>query len=167
MTDRVDQILDQWRAERPDLDLSGMAIIGRVSRLERSLRPRLEEVFGRHGLESWEFDVLATLRRSGPPFRLTAGSLLDSMMISSGTVTHRINRLEERGLIRREADPDDGRIVLVALTDAGRELVDAAVADHTVNEARLVGGLTETEQRRLVALLRKLATSFADATPGC
>lgn len=160
MQDGVDAILDQWRAERPDLDLSGMSVIGRISRLERELRPRLEEVFARHGLEGWEFDVLATLRRSGPPFRLTAGDLLERMMISSGTVTHRINRLEGRGLIAREADPSDGRVVLVALTPAGRRLIDAAVEDHTANEAALVAALSPAERERLIRLMRQLACSL-------
>lgn len=154
--DAVDGIVDQWARERPDVDTGGMAIIGRISRLERRLAPRLAEVFARHGLEAWEFDVLATLRRSGAPYRLTAGQLLDQMMITSGAVTHRINRLEGRGLIRREPDPDDGRVVLVALTDEGRELVDAAAPDHFANELDIVSALDPQERADLVRLLRRL-----------
>ena len=160
--DHVDGIVEQWRRERPDLDLSGMAVIGRIGRLERSLAPKLAEVFAGHGLEAWEFDVLATLRRSGEPHRLTAGELLDSMMVTSGAVTHRIDRLEERGLVSRERDPADGRRVLVALTTAGRRVVDAAVADHTANEAELVGGLSDREREQLVRLLRRLALALPD-----
>lgn len=154
--DPVDLILDQWQRERPDVDLSGMAIIGRISRIERRLQARLNEVFARHGLEAWEFDVLATLRRSGSPYRLTAGQLLDSMMITSGAVTHRINRLEARGLIRREPDPQDGRVVHVTLTDDGFRTVEAALPDHAANEAAIVAALSERDRVTLTRLLRRL-----------
>ncbi|MEO1061589.1 MAG: MarR family transcriptional regulator [Actinomycetota bacterium] len=158
--DRVDVIVGQWRRERPDLDLGGMEVIGRIARLDRALRPRLRAVFAEHGLEDWEFDVLATLRRSGPPHRLSAGGLLASMMITSGTLTNRLDRLEDRGLIRRENDPDDGRVVLVALTDAGYEVVDAAVTDHAANELALVSALSSDRRRELVELLRDLSSSL-------
>ena len=154
--DAVDAVVEQWARERPDVDTGGMAIIGRISRLERRLAPRLAEVFARHGLEAWEFDVLATLRRSDPPHRLTAGQLLDQMMISSGTVTHRIDRLESRGLIRRERHPEDGRVVLVALTPEGRRTIDAAAPDHFANELELVSVLDPRERDDLVRLLRRL-----------
>lgn len=154
--DHVDRILEQWRRERPDIDLSGMAIIGRISRLERLIQPKLNEVFARHGLESWEFDLLATLRRSGAPYRLTAGQLLQSMMITSGAVTNRIDRLEARRLIRRRKDADDGRVVLVELTRSGLAKVEAAVADHAANEVELVRGLDRQQQGALQDLLRQL-----------
>jgi DNA-binding MarR family transcriptional regulator len=154
--DAVDELLDQWRRERPDVDVSGMAIIGRISRIERRLRPRLGEVFARHGLEAWEFDVLATLRRSGPPFALTAGELLESMMVTSGGVTHRIKRLEQRGLVRREPDSRDRRIVHVSLTDDGHHLIDAALPDHADNETRLLSGLSDRDRQTLARLLRRL-----------
>jgi DNA-binding MarR family transcriptional regulator len=154
--DPVDLILEQWRRERPDVDLSGMAIIGRISRVERRLQTRLNEVFAHHGLEAWEFDVLATLRRTGPPYRLTAGQLLDSMMITSGAVTHRINRLEARGLIRREPDPHDGRVVHVVLTDDGFRTIEAALPDHAANEATIVAALGERDRATLTRLLRRL-----------
>lgn len=160
--DHVDAILEQWGSERPDLDLSGMAIIGRISRLERSLAPRLAEVFARHGLESWEFDLLATLRRSGEPHRMTAGELLDSMMITSGAVTNRIDRLEARGLVAREKDPADGRRVLVALTKAGFRRADAAVSDHAANEAALLDGLSGRDQQQFQRLLRLLDEKLTD-----
>ncbi len=154
--DAVDEMVEQWARERPDLDTDGMAIIGRISRLERRLAPRLAEVFARHGLEAWEFDVLATLRRSEAPHRLTAGQLLEQMMITSGTVTHRIDRLEGRGLIRREPHPEDRRVVLVALTPEGRRTVDAAAPDHFANELEIVSALDPEERADLVRLLRRL-----------
>lgn len=158
--DHVDQIVAQWGEQRPDLDVSGMAIIGRISRLELRIRPRLQEVFASHGLEAWEFDMLATLRRSGPPYRLSAGQLLESMMITSGTMTNRIDRLEERGLIRRVGDPNDRRKVLVELTQEGLETVDETLPNHAANEKRLLEALSPEEQQVLIGLLRKLHESM-------
>lgn len=160
---QVDDIVAQWRRERPDVDVSGMALIGRVSRLERAIAPRLAEVFAEHGLEAWEFDMLATLRRSGRPFQLTAGQLVSSMMITSGAVTNRIDRLESRGLIRRERDPHDGRVVLVTLTEAGLAKIDAAVPDHAENELRMISALEPEERATLIALLSKLQHSLEEA----
>lgn len=154
--DHVDEILQQWRKERPDVDVSAMAVIGRISRLERVIAPLLDEVFAAHGLESWEFDMLATLRRHGEPHRLTAGQLMSSMMITSGAVTNRIDRLEGRGLIRRERDPADGRIVLVTLTDVGLETIDKALPDHAANELALVSALDRAQRETLEGLLREL-----------
>lgn len=139
-----------------------MAIIGRISRLERRIRPHLRDVFISHGLESWEFDVLATLRRSGAPYRLSAGQLLRSMMITSGTMTNRIDHLEERGFIRRVDDPNDRRVVLVELTPDGLNKIDEALPDHAANEAELLQALTTQEKQQLVALLRKLHQSLDD-----
>lgn len=153
--DHVDRIMEQWRLARPDVDVSGMEIIGRIGRLERLIRPRLNEVFAEHDLESWEFDVLATLRRGGESSRLTAGQLLDSMMIASGTMTHRIDRLENRGLLRRVKDPSDGRVVLVTLTEQGLDKINAALEDHAANELRIVEALDESERDALVGLLRR------------
>jgi DNA-binding MarR family transcriptional regulator len=160
--DQVDVILEQWGRERPDVDASAMAIIGRISRLEQMIRPQLDRVFEQHQLESWEFDVLATLRRSGRPYRLTAGQLQDSMMITSGAVTNRIDRLEQRGLIRREKDPTDGRRVLVALTTDGLGKIDSALPDHAANEAALVEALSSRDRRTLIRLLRSLHHAVAD-----
>ncbi len=159
--DRVDEIVGQWHRERPDLDVSGMEIIGRISRIERLLRQRLDTTFDRHGLESWEFDVLATLRRSGAPYRLTPGDLLDSMMITSGAMTNRIDRLQARSFVERTRHPDDGRQVLVALTAAGLDTIEAAVADHTDNELQIVGSLGSRQQAQLVDLLRTLHLALA------
>jgi DNA-binding MarR family transcriptional regulator len=165
--DHVDRVLAQWRRERPDVDLSGMALIGRVSRAERRIRPRLNACFAEHGLESWEFDVLATLRRAGAPHRLTAGQLLDWMMITSGAITHRINRLEARGYVRREPDPSDGRVVWVVLTDDGRAVIDDALTAHAANEVAIISVLGERDRTALTRLLRKLhlALDEADGQP--
>jgi DNA-binding MarR family transcriptional regulator len=159
--DQVDTILEQWRRERPDVDVSAMAIIGRISRLERMIRPHLDRIFHQHQLESWEFDLLATLRRSGDPYRLTAGQLLDSMMITSGAVTNRIDRLEQRGLIGREKDPADGRRVLVALTEDGLRKIDAALPDHAANETALLQALSPKDRATLAQLLRSLHHAVA------
>ena len=157
--DRVDVILAQWGDERPDVDVGAMAIIGRVSRLEKLIRPRLDEVFARHGLESWEFDVLATLRRSGQPYQLTPGELLDATMVTSGAMTNRLNRLERRGYVKRSKSLNDGRQVLVTLTARGRNKIDDAVVDHAANESRLLAELNDRQRDQLAALLRTLCRS--------
>lgn len=164
--DHVDRILAQWAQQRPGVDVSGMAIIGRLTRLVRSIRPRLDAVFAEHDLESWEFDVLATLLRNGPPHQLTPGQLLDSMMITSGAMTNRIDRLEARGFVTRERSETDGRQVLVALTAAGMAKVDAALVDHAANEAEIVSALDEDDRARLIDLLRALHHAVADHAPG-
>lgn len=158
--DGVDRITEQWAQERPDLDTSGMAITGRVSRLERLVSDRIDEVFARHGLEAWEFDVLATLRRSGEPYELTPGLLMEQVMITSGAMTNRIDRLEGRGLVERSKCVDDGRKVQVALTPAGHATLDAALPDHVANQLAIVSVLDDDERRQLVDLLRKLGLSL-------
>jgi DNA-binding MarR family transcriptional regulator len=154
--DHVDRIVEQWVRERPDLDPSPIGVVGRISRLSRSIDRHLARVFAVHGLEAWEYDVLAALRRGGPPFALTAGELLGALMITSGTVTNRIDRLEQRGFVRRTKVPDDKRLVRVELTDAGHAVIDRAVVDHLDNEAELLQVLTPTELRQLERVLRKL-----------
>ncbi len=158
--DGVDDIADQWRRERPDIDMQPMEIIGRISRLERRLAPKLATVFAAHGLEFWEFDVLATLRRSGAPYELTPGQLLDTMMITSGAVTHRISRLEDRGLVERRPDPDDGRVVRVRLTDEGLRTIDAAMPAHAANEAEILSVLSGPDRQALVTILRRLLAAL-------
>ncbi len=161
-TDHVDEIVAQWNRERPDIDVSGMAIIGRITRLNQVIRPRLSAVFADHDLESWEFDVLATLLRNGEPHQLTPGELLDSMMITSGAMTNRLKRLEDRGFLKRLANPTDGRQVLVTLTAAGRAVVDAALVDHAANERQIVSALTVGQQEQLVKLLRILLAALVE-----
>jgi DNA-binding MarR family transcriptional regulator len=154
--DDVDDILDQWRAARPELDPAPIGIVGRMSRLARELEARLEPVYRDHGLEPGWHDVLATLRRAGPPFRMRPTDLTASMMLTSSGTTKRLDKLEAAGLIAREPDPGDRRGTLIALTDEGRRVIDAVTADHLDNEARLLGALSPEEQNRLADLLRKL-----------
>jgi DNA-binding MarR family transcriptional regulator len=158
MTDRdgVDLILEQWRRERPDLDHSPIGIVGRVSRLARELEQRLEPVYREHGLEPGWHDVLATLRRSGPPYRLRPTEFTSTLMLTSSGTTKRLDRLEQAGLITRGPDPEDRRGTLITLTAAGRALIDAVTEAHMENERRLLSALTEAEQHRLADLLRKL-----------
>jgi DNA-binding MarR family transcriptional regulator len=159
-TDAVDRITAQWRRERPDLDLRPMAVIGRISRIAVRVERELERVFAEYGLTGGEFDVLATLRRSGAPYRLTPGELSRSTMITTGGMTKRLDNLEARGLIRREPDPRDRRGRLIALTDEGWALVDRAVEAHYANEDRLLAGLSAAKREELVALLRDLLVSL-------
>ena len=156
MTERdgVDVILEQWQRERPDLDASPIGIIGRISRLARELEQRLEPVYREHGLEPGWHDVLATLRRSGGTLRPT--DLTNASMLTSSGTTKRLDKLEAAGLIARTADPDDRRGTLISLTAAGRRLIDVLTPAHLDNERRILGGLSEADQRRLADLLRKL-----------
>ncbi|GGV38393.1 MarR family winged helix-turn-helix transcriptional regulator [Actinomadura sp. LOL_016] len=162
MADAVDDILAQWRRERPDVDVAPMGVIGRISRLQLLLNRELKEFFAGHGLESWEFDVLATLRRSGAPHELTAGALLRTSMVTSGAITNRIDRLEGRGLVERVRDAGDRRSVRIRLTPAGLELIDEVVGLHAENEARLLAGLDPAERDRLAGTLRTLLESLGD-----
>ena len=155
-TDEVDTILEQWSIERPEIDVSAMAIVGRISRLEKLIAPWLDSAFSRHGLESWEFDVLATLRRHAPPHQLTPGALIVASMITSGAMTNRIDRLEQRGFVKRSKSPRDGRLILVTLTKSGVRKIDAALVDHAANELEIVSVLNESQKQQLIRLLRIL-----------
>jgi DNA-binding MarR family transcriptional regulator len=154
--DRVDLILDQWRAERPELDPSPIGVIGRISRLARELEQRLEPVYRAHGLEPGWHDVLATLRRNGPPYRLRPTDFAGQLMLTSSGTTKRLDRLEQAGLIARTPDPADRRGTLITLTEAGHDLIDAVTEAHLDNERNLLAALSADEQRRLADLLRKL-----------
>jgi DNA-binding MarR family transcriptional regulator len=154
--DGVDLIIEQWRRERPDLDPSPIGVVGRISRLARELEQRLEVVYREHGLESGWHDVLATLRRVGPPHQLRPTDFSSALMLTSSGTTKRLDRLEQAGLIRRDPDPEDRRGVLITLTAAGRTLIDAVTEAHLANERRLLEALSGPEQRRLAGLLRKL-----------
>jgi DNA-binding MarR family transcriptional regulator len=140
-----------------------MAVVGRIQRLARELERALDRVFSSFGLGLGEFDLLATLRRSGEPYRMTPGELLDWMMVTSGAVTKRVDRLERAGLVARAPDPGDRRGVLVGLTPEGLELIDRAVEEHVANEENLLAGLTNQERERLARLLRKLGESVRAA----
>jgi len=154
--DGVDEILEQWARERPDLDATPIGVVGRISRLARELEARLEPVYREHGLEPGWHDVLATLRRQGPPYRLRPSDLTGALMVSSGGTTKRLDRLEQAGLVARAPDPGDRRGTLITLTKAGLELIDALTGAHLDNERRMLDGLSEAELRRLAGLLRKL-----------
>ena len=156
MKDGVDEILEQWRRERPDLDPSPIGVVGRISRLARELEQRLEPIYREHGLEPGWHDVLATLRRIGPPHRLRASDFTGTLMLTSSGTTKRLDKLEHAGLIAREPDPTDRRGVLIRLTPAGLELIDRLTPAHLDNERRILAALSEPEQRRLADLLRKL-----------
>ncbi|OOG68470.1 MarR family transcriptional regulator [Sinorhizobium sp. A49] len=158
--DRVDRILAQWHRERPDLDVSAMGLLGRLGRLSTHIGREIEKTFAERGLSSSSFDVLATLRRSGPPYRLSPGDLLATTMVSSGTMTNRIDQLEKAGLVERLDNPDDRRGVIIALTDEGLKRVDEAATAHVANQHRVVSELSPEERANLDALLRKYLAAF-------
>ncbi|MGZ3215188.1 MarR family winged helix-turn-helix transcriptional regulator [Paracoccus sp. T5] len=154
--DRAARAAQSWRRERPDLDVEAMEIIGRLNELSALLSRQLQTVFDEFGLQAGEFDVLATLRRAGAPFRLTPTALYEATMLSSGGMTARLDRLERRDLIRRLPNPQDRRGTLVELTEGGLALIDRAIAPHAANETRLLAGLTAEERVGLKALLERL-----------
>ncbi len=154
--DGVDLILEQWRRERPDLDATPLAVIGRVSRLSRELELRLEPVFARHGLEAGLYDVLATLRRAGAPYLVRPSELAASLMLTASGMTKRLDRLEQAGLVARHPDPADRRGVLIELTPAGRQVIDSTATEHVANESNLLSALSRAERQQLASLLRKL-----------
>ena len=160
--DGVDAIIEQWERERPELDHSPIGIVGRVSRVARELEARLEPVYREHGLEPGWHDVLATLRRTGTPYRLRVTDFSASLMLTSSGTTKRLDRLEQAGLIKRDPDPDDRRGTLVTLTTEGRRLIDSVTEAHLANERRLLQSLTKAEQRQLADLLRKLRLGLPD-----
>jgi DNA-binding MarR family transcriptional regulator len=154
--DAVDEILEQWRRERPDLDVRATGILGRISRIAALVDQAMDRVFQPHGLTAGDFIVLAALRRSGKPYQLTPTALSRSMMVSSGGTTKRLDRLEIRGLIRRDPDPADRRGTLVTLTDAGLATIDAVESEHVQNETRLLATLSPNQRNTLTRLLREL-----------
>ncbi|MTC61077.1 MarR family transcriptional regulator [Providencia rustigianii] len=158
--DRIDKITQQWERERPDLDISAMGLIGRLGNVAHHLTREMEKVFTQFGLNRSSFDVLATLRRAGSPYTLTPSELLATLMVTSGTMTNRIDQLEKVGYVARHTNPDDGRGFLVSLTPEGLDLIDRVVTAHTQNQARLVAALSEEEQQALNQLLRGFLTSL-------
>lgn len=162
--DAVDAIIAQWARERPDLETEAMAVFGRIYRIARLVGDAQEEVYAAFGINRGEFDVLATLRRSGEPFRLSPGELTQSMMITSGGMTGRLDRLERRGLLERSPDPDDRRALLVTLTDQGRALVEDAVGAGLAAQRAVLEQLPAADRKALGPILRRLlAAAGGDA----
>jgi DNA-binding MarR family transcriptional regulator len=160
LRDHVQHVVDQWARERPDLDASPILVIGRLHRVGLALTAELVRVYGAHGLGEGDFDVLATLRRGGPPYELTPTDLVEQTMVTSGAVTKRLDRLEAAGLVERRVSGGDRRSRIVALTPAGLELTDRVVPEHLANEARLLEPLTTAEQATLARLLGMLGASL-------
>ena len=157
--DEVDRIVEQWNRERPDLDVSPTHTLQRITRLSLLQGVSFARVFAPYRISFGEYLVLAAIRRAGPPYRMNPTSLFNSVILSSGAMTNRLDRLEAMGLVERQPDPTDRRGRLVALTDRGRDLVDTAVVDHLDNEQKLLGALDAGEREQLAGLLRKLLMS--------
>ena len=153
--DEVDRIVDAWMRERPDLDFSPLQVLSRVGRLAKHLDRARRAAFTASGLDSWEFDVLSALRRAGSPYQLSPKALLQQTLVSSGTMTNRIDRLVER-----RGDPNDGRGILVTMTGPGQARVDAAISQLLAAEAELLDNLSTADQERIANLLRKLSLDF-------
>jgi DNA-binding MarR family transcriptional regulator len=160
MEDEVDRLVAGWRQALPDLDVSPLEVLSRVTRLARHLDRQRSLIFARHDLETWTFDVLAALRRADPPHQLSPGQLLAQTLVTSGTMTNRIDHLEARGLVRRRPDPTDARSVRVQLTAAGRRRVDAALGDLVTRENAILGTLDSHERATLAGLLRRIVAPF-------
>lgn len=160
--DYVDQLIAQWRRQRPTVDVSPMGVIGRVSRLSRLLERQLEDVFAEHGLQGGRFDVLAALARAGESHRLTPTQLYNSLLVSSGAMTNRIDRLVGEGLVTRRADHKDRRSMPVQLTKAGRDRLDEALAAHIENEEELISSLQPEDRELLARILRSWLIALGD-----
>jgi len=158
--DEVDRLIAAWQKERPDLDFSPLAVLSRITRISKHLDIARRNAFA--SLDTWGFDVLASLRRVGSPYQLSPGQLIQETMVTSGTMTNRLDRLEELGLITRTQDPNDGRGILVTLTKAGAKAVDSAMEDLLSREREFLKGLSKSDQSALAALLRELALPFDD-----
>jgi DNA-binding MarR family transcriptional regulator len=158
--DAVDRIIEQWRRERPDLDLDAMELIGRLGRLGAYVARAVDETFNQYGIAHGEYDVLAALRRSGAPFTLTPSDLADTLMLSRGGMTSRLDRLERAGLVERRANEDDRRSLLIRLTDAGRTLVDEVTTQHVAREEALLSDLAPRDRRALDRIVRALLRQF-------
>ncbi|HUW77935.1 MAG TPA: MarR family transcriptional regulator [Candidatus Nanopelagicaceae bacterium] len=161
--DEVDRIVAEWRQERPDLDVSALEVLSRVTRLARHLDRARKSAFAKHNLETWSFDVLAGLRRAGAPYELSPGQLLQETLVTSGTMTNRIDRLQELGLVERRPEPNDGRGILVSLTPAGKTLVDDALDDLLASEENLLSNLLKEERIQLAEMLCTVLTPFDSA----
>ncbi len=158
--DKVDEIINQWNRERPDLDVTAMGLIGRFKRITQCLSLEMTKTFTEHGLNPASFDVLATLRRSGPLYALSPNDLIATMMVTSGTMTNRIDQLSKAGLVERIHNPNDGRSIIVSLTEKGFAIIDSMIIEHVATLDRLTSGLSEDENENLNSLLRKFLMSL-------
>jgi len=164
MQDEVDRLVAAWARERPDLDVRPLEVLSRVTRLARHVDRARGTAFAAHDLDGWEFDVLAALRRTGRPYMLSPGALITQTLVTSGTMTNRIDRLESRGLVTRQPDTNDRRGVRVRLTTRGKEAVDSALADLLEREQELLAALSSRQQEQLSGLLRSLVVPFETDT---
>ncbi|CAH1584387.1 MarR family transcriptional regulator [Vibrio rotiferianus] len=158
--DAIDRVVSQWAKEKPDLDTEPMAIMGRLMRIAKHMENHVAEVHKRYDLKMGEFDVLATLRRSGEPYRLTPSELISSMMLTSGAMTNRLDKLEKKGLIDREHSKEDRRSVTVQLTSKGFELIDALIEQHLQAQHELMGSLTSDEREQVNQALKLLLPQY-------
>lgn len=158
--DKVDKIIEQWNKQRPDLDVSAMSLLGRFKRITQHLNSETTKTFSEHGLNPASFDVLATLLRSGPPHALSPNDLIASMMVTSGTMTNRIDQLSKAGLVERIQNPNDGRSFIISLSKKGLLIIDAAVTAHVATQERLTSNLSQDDQQQLNTLLKKFLKSF-------
>src|SRR5690554_6292074 len=164
--DHIDRILEQWRQVRPDLQVAPMGTIGRIKQLNHQLLRGMEKTWSAHGLHHASFDVLATLRRAGAPYALSPGDLMASTMVTSGTMTNRIDQLEKAGLVERVRNPDDGRGFLVSLSARGREIIEDAVTAHVATQASLIAVLDDEQRAQLDDLLRSFLSGLeAESAP--
>ena len=161
--DAIDEMLEQWQAERPDLDTSSLSVVVRILALSKPLLRQAARALEPIELELWEYDVLSALRRQGRPFSLTATALARATGLSTGAMTNRIDGLESRGFVRRKMDPGDRRSVIVSLTSEGRKMIDKAMSLRLEAAKRSLGGLRPNERARLAALLRKVVLAARDA----
>ncbi|MGH3097577.1 MAG: MarR family winged helix-turn-helix transcriptional regulator [Streptosporangiales bacterium] len=164
MRDEVDRLVEAWRRERPDLDVTPLEVLSRVSRLARHLDLARRQAFDRHGVEAWEFDVLTALRRAGSPYEMSPSALLSATLVTSGTMTNRIQRMEASGLVSRHPDPRDGRSVRVRLTGRGRSMADAVLTELLGEERTLLATLPQANRTSLADLLRTLLIPFDNRT---
>jgi DNA-binding MarR family transcriptional regulator len=165
-SDEVDRIVDAWQQERPDLDVAPLQVLSRVSRLARHLDIARREAFAVNDLEPGEFDVLAALRRAGRPYALTPSALISQNLVTSGTMTNRIDRLESKNLVARMPDPTDGRGVLVQLTQAGKSAVDRALDELLAREKSLLATVSKADREKLANVLRDIVLPFDEETSG-
>ena len=160
--DKIDDITKQWNRERPDLDVTAMGLIGRFNRITQSLNLEMGKTFAKFGLNLASFDVLATLRSSGSPYALSPNDLIATMMVTSGTMTNRIDQLCKAGLVERIRNPKDGRSVTVSLTTEGFSIIESMMVEHVATQDRLIAGLSGEENNELISLLRKLLMKIED-----